>query len=142
MSNDDNVSNNIGTLNNKERKNNKIIIPLIILVFLLLLLGFSGLYFYLSNRPNKIVTNMINTIYDKYETAYKSENKININETPIELTGDLKINTNIPGFEDLRKEQINYQLGVDSKNQKFLGGLSLTEDNKKIIEAIYYMITR
>lgn len=140
MSNEDNVSNIFETTNTKGRKNNKIIIPIILFIILLLLLGFSGLYFYLSNRPNKIVTNMINTIYDKYETAYKSENKININETPIELTGDLKINTNIPGLEDLSKEQINYQLGVDSENKKLFGGLSLSEDNKKIIEAIYYMI--
>lgn len=137
MSNKDNIS-NLTETQKKEKKN--IIIPLILIIFIIILFALGSIFMYLSTSKEKIITTAINNLYKDYKTKFNNNKLINIEDKSFIVNGNLYIETNIPGLNELKEDQIKYKIGIDSQNKKRLIDFSLEENNNKIINLIYYFI--
>lgn len=138
MSNEDTISKSNETIIN-EKKKNKLIIPLITTILLLIIIGAFGFYINMTSKPKKVISNLINTLYNSYKKT-NDYYKLNLQDKPYIIDGNLNIITDIPYIEELNQEKFNYKIGIDSTNKKMLTEFNLMEDENKIISLIYYFL--
>ena len=119
-------------------KNKKKLIPFLAVLLVVVVILIGGFYYYFS-APSRIVTNIINNAYSKFSKQLNRYD-FDIENDPFKISGDLVIDTNIDELKDLKKETINYTLGVDYKNEKLEGGLALKEGKNKIIDVMGYIL--
>jgi hypothetical protein len=127
------------TSNDITKKKNHKIIPLIIVLLVVVAILAGGFYYYFST-PSRIITNIINSAYNNYTMLADKSSDFDYEKDTILVNGDLTIDTNYDGLEDLKDEKIAYSFGVDYANKKLEFGGSLTEDKKVILDAILYLI--
>lgn len=108
---------NNATIENTTKNNNKII-SLIAVVLVILLILAGGFYYYFS-KPSTIVTKLINSAYNKVDNILNNSNDFDIEKDTMLISGDLTIDTDIDGFEDLKDEKFGYTLGLDYENKKW-----------------------
>ena len=132
------VENNAGMESSsgfEEKHKKSFLVPVILLLVLAVIAG--GVYYYFNNKK-RVVKNLINNAYEKFDSLTFSD-KVNLNQSVL-MTGDLSINTNISELKDLNSEKLNYVLGIDSVNKKMELGASLEENGLKIIDVAMYML--
>jgi len=124
-----------------EKGKNKILI-LLIAVVVLLIGGILG-YKYYTNKPQNLYKNALNTLYKKASEMLKENEEKSIQYTfdnTIMVDGDLKLNTNIPELSEYTKQTYGFRFGLDIKNEKGEFGVSVKENENKIIEFLGYII--
>ena len=133
----DNFTTNASTPIETKKKNKAL--PICVVLLVVLCLGIGGFYFYFST-PKKIVTSVINKAYSKYDEAINKSVDFDIAKDSFKIDGDLNIDTNIPGFDKINEDKLNYTAGLDYKNQKVEGGLTLKESGKTLADVMAYII--
>ena len=120
MSNDENVVLNNETTTTpvenatKPKKKGKL---LIIILALIAVLGIAfGGFIYYNGRPKKIVANVINKMYKDYDKAMNKSLDFDPLKDSFRMEGNLTVDTNIDGFEDINKEILDIIL----KNSDFM----------------------
>ena len=126
---DNNVSYDIGKTKKKK------FIPIILLLLLVVCAGV--LYYYFTSKE-RIVKGIINRAFDMYESL-SFNNRVDLDQSAV-ISGDLSFNTNIPEFEDLNSDKLNYVLGFDFPNKKIELGGSLEENGVKLLDAALYLL--
>ena len=116
------------------------ILPIIIILLLLFGLGGFIAYKYFFASSNRVVSSIVNATYNKLEKMIDESKTINIEEKSVIVTGDLVLDTNIEGLEDLKDIKLNYVSGIDYKNKKMEFGGSISEGSVKIIDMIMYLL--
>ena len=116
----------------KQKKN--FALPIILILLLIGIL--AGVYYYLG-RPDKMVKSIINTAYDKLD---KQVDKMYPEYETMLLSGNLSFDTNIEELQDIKKIKYNYQYGQDKNNNNTEMGMTYSEDEKKLIDAMMYVI--
>ena len=114
-----------------------------IILIILILLGVGGFFaykYFFGNTSEKIVKGLINTVYDKLETTLDTTEKYDIEKQPMLITGDLSVDTNMQGLEDLKNIKLNYTTGVDYKNKKYELGASISENNTELLGGMMYIL--
>ncbi len=125
------------SMNSSEKPKKSFVGPIIGIIAVLLIVG--GIYCYFNNKK-RAVKNIINNVYDKFESL-SIENDINeIKDKSVLVSGDFSITTNIPELMDLSGEKLNYTFGIDYPNKKMEMGASLEENGLKIIDAAMYIV--
>lgn len=116
----------------KRKKN--FVLPIILILLLIGVL--AGVYYYLG-RPDKMVKSIINTAYDKLD---KQVDEMYLDYETIFVSGDLSIDTNIEELEDIKGLKLNYQYGIDNKNEKMEMGTTIQENETKLLDVMGYII--
>lgn len=111
---------------------------IVIIVLLLGIIGSGCFYAYnLFFGKKRIVSSLINTVYDKVDLAIDEAYAYDKNSSLI--TGDMSFNTNIPDLEVLNSEKISYTFGLDYSNKRFQAGMKLEENNTSLIDAMLFI---
>lgn len=131
------LNNNMSSFE-ENKKNNKIL-PICLIIIAVICLGLGSIFYYLSS-PKKIVFSVINKSYEKYDKLVNNTIDFDITKDSIKVNGDLNIDTNISGFEDINQDVIKYSSGIDYKNKKVEGGISLNENNVTLAEVMAYLV--
>ncbi|MBE6161116.1 MAG: hypothetical protein E7158_02705 [Firmicutes bacterium] len=122
-----------------EAKKKSKALPICIVLIVALCICLGGFYFYFST-PKKIVSNVINKAYEKYDEIANKDVKFDIAKDSVKVEGNLNFDTNIPGFDTIKNDVIKFTGGIDYKNKKAEGGLSLDEKNKTLADIMAYVI--
>lgn len=130
------IDSDFSDLKSKNRKKGLIIV---IIALLIACAAFGGYYFY-KNRPKKIVTDIINEMFENYDELVNDDATLDITKDPFKVTGNLSVDTNIDGFDILNKESIGFGLGLDYSKQKFEMAAKLAEGKTNIVDAIIYAL--
>lgn len=131
------LNNNMSSFE-ENKKNNKIL-PICLIIIAVICLGLGSIIYYLSS-PKKIVFSVINKSYEKYDKLVNNTIDFDITKDSIKVNGNLNIDTNISGFEDINQDVIKYSSGIDYKNKKVEGGISLNENNVTLAEVMAYLV--
>lgn len=123
-----------------KRKTKKKKIISIVLIFLVILAVLGGSVYYYFSKPSTVVTNMINKAYDEFSSMLKNSKDFDVEKDSMLMTGDLVIDTNIDGLEDLKNEKFGYTFGLDYADKKIEAGVSLEEEKTKIFDLLFYFI--
>ena len=114
---------------------------IIIILLLLILIGAGvGVYFYLFKNDKMIVSNVINNVYKELDKIVVESPTLDYNKDTLSVDGDLTINTNIPEFDVLNSEKLSYSYGLDFQNKKLYSGVSLSEDDVKLFDLMFYIL--
>lgn len=134
-----NISNDSQTFSDDEKKGSKkkFLLPIIIL---LVIAGVCCFAFFYLKSPKRIITSVINNAYDKFDGLLASSNSFDYENNTILMNGSLSIDTDIPDLMDLNSENLSYSFGMDYSNKKMEMGLSLSEDNNKLIDMVVYLL--
>lgn len=119
-------------------KKNKTL-PIFIILAVVLCLCLVGFYLY-SNSPKQILANVLNKTYAKYDTFVNQDLTFDIAQDSIKFEDDLNLDTNIEGFEKLKEDVIAIAGGIDYKNKKVEGAITLKEGSTKLVELMTYII--
>lgn len=153
MSNDNEVSNNIETttsvdtaqttIDNTVKNSNKKskLIPFCVVLLVVLCLCAGGFYYYFST-PKKIVTSVINKAYGDYDEMVNNKASLDFTKEAFKIKGDLNIDTNIDGFENIKKDTFAYTVGLDYPNKKVEVGGSVVEGKTTLIDIMAYIIDK
>jgi len=111
-----------------------LIFIIILFIILLKILG----------SPVKIYENSVNYGYSYLKNYIEELDNKKLeyypNEDSVELYGDIKINTNNKNLKDINEFTLDYDLGLDIKNERIQGLLNLKENNKSILDLNLYVI--
>ena len=103
-------------------------------------LGVCGYLLYTKNAsPDKIFRDVINTVYSDFEKMMTSEAVITTGNK-YELTGDLKLNSNMEELKSITDYKLEFKAAIDTKSKQFEGNLGLSKNNKTEIEASAYLL--
>lgn len=108
-------------------------IPVIIVLVVL------GAYYYVTN-PMTVLTRTINTVGEKLEKAIDNTYKINLEEKPWSMTGNLEFQTNIEGLKEFQEFNYDFQFDMDYTQKYFNLGIGLNKEEEKIIYASIYQV--
>ena len=122
-----------------ETKKKSKALPICIVLIVALCICLGGFYFYFST-PKKIVSSVINKAYEKYDEMLNKDVDFDIAKDSIKVEGSLNFDTNVPGFDTIKDDVIKFNGGIDYKNKKAEGGLTLNEKNKTLAEVMAYLI--
>ena len=117
----------------------KSFLPICVVILVAIVIGIGGFYYYFST-PKKIVTTVINDAYANYDKMINEGMDFNLGKDSFKLKGNLVIDTNVPGFEKLKNDKLNFTLGSDFKNEKLETDASLVEGKTTILDAMIYVI--
>ena len=123
-----------------QEKKKHSVLPAILIILILLVVAAFCIYKFLFNKPDKIVKGLINTAYDKFENIIVDTQKYDFENEPIIVNGDLTLDTNIEGLENLKDIKLEYKTGIDSKNKKIEVGGLIKEDNEELLNAAMYLL--
>ncbi len=125
---------------NETKRKKHSILPIILILLIILGIGGFIAYKYFFTPSNKVVIGIINGTYDKLENVIDKSQAIDFENNSITVIGDLVLDTNIEGLEDLKNIKFNYKSGIDYKNKKMEFGGSISENNVNLINVIMYML--
>ena len=127
-------------LNQSQIKKKKHILPIIIILLVVALVG-AGVWYYLHiNKTETIITSITNTVFDKFTSNIEEVKKFDITEKSILVNADMSLKTDIQSLKDLNSLKLNFTYGMDYKNKEIQTGLQINEDNKKLIDALAYVL--
>ena len=137
MSNDGEMNSTVDTTVNATKK--KSFLPICVVLLVAIVIGIGGFYYYFGT-PKKIVTTVINDAYANYDKMINEGMDLDLSKDSFKMTGNLVVDTNIPGFEKIKNDKLNYTLGMDPKNEKLEVGASLIEGKTTLVDVIAYVI--
>ena len=111
-----------------------------IVILLVICASALGGYYYYMNKPKKIVTDIINGIYANYDKLTNETISFDPTKDNFSVTGDLTIDSNIEGLEDLKNEKIGFSLGLDYPNEKMEFGAKIQEGKTTVMDMLFYLI--
>lgn len=121
---------------NKKRKWKVLLCGLFILIAIAI--GLYIGYQKLNSNPIAIYKNAINEAYDKLNSTLKKMEKndfssLRLNEEPISLDIKATLDSNMEELKNFTDLTYNLNMGIDLKNQKILGSVSINDQNETII---------
>ena len=108
-----NTDENITTIDSTETATKKKkVLPILAVVVVALCIGLGGFYYY-NSTPKKIVSNVINKAYKNYDKIMNEGMDLDVTKDAFRVKGNLVVDTNIDGFENLKNDKIGFDLGLD-----------------------------
>ncbi len=138
------INNNIG--NNYSKKSNKLVILGIILT-VVVILGLGGLFGYkvYIGKSINLYKEAIKKTYSEFSNYLDRLSEVDIfnyKEDSLAISGDFKLNSNIPEMKDYTKYKYDFNVGLDIKNKKVELGASMSENSKDVIAAFLYLLDK
>lgn len=110
------------------------IFKIILILIILLVIGAIGLgtYYVISLKNPKILfTKISSEIFGSFDKVFN----INYNpENSMLLSGDISLTTDVEELKMLNNQKLNYEIGIDLKNNKAELGFAYDDNNKKILD--------
>lgn len=138
-----NNNNTIPPVNNPKKSNG--LVKALVIVIALVVLGGGGFfaykYFFAKSTPTKTIKDAINDVYNDFSSSLDKleDKKINLSilEDSFKLEGDLELTGST--FADLKNDKLNFNLGLDYKNEKLELSGKLLENNKNLVDGTMYV---
>ena len=133
--------------NDSANKKNIKIKPSIVIIIALLLITIGGLVGYMVyvNNPVNLYKGIIKQGYKKFDNITNDifdSTIFDIKEDSIHMNGSLKLNSSTEEFKEYTKYNYDYDFGLDVKNKKLNLKASISEDSKKILTGIVYLLNK
>jgi len=110
-----------------------------LIIILLLAIGAFFAYQFVTGNPYNIYKKSITKVFSSGRNIVSQGLDTN---TPITHSGNIKIDTNIEGLEDLKYHSYDYLFGVDAQNLKAEFKLGLNEKDSSLLEVFVHFIDK
>ncbi len=124
----------------KSNSKGDLLIPIILGVIIVILLFLGCTFYFLSNSTSRIVSKVVNSLYDDYKSKSDSMIQFDFESNPYVIDGDIVIDTNISGLEELKNDKLKFRMGLDYENEKLLSSFSFIEYSNPLVSLVYYYV--